>query len=267
MRTLPSYAFPLSIAVGSMVAIAAAAGLFIDSVYSSELASFATQGRAQDLVTLFWVVPLFGLALHFERKGLFVARVAWLGILLYFTYTYLMASVGLAYNNLFLLYVAIYALSLGLLILGLTRVRLDDIVWRFSYRFPRKAVAAFALALGAVVAFLWLVTIVRALVTGTPPPQLAEAMTQSLVVQALDLGIVVPLAAIAGVMLLDRAPTGYLLAGIVLVKVVTLGPAMVAMAGFQTAAGMSVPAPLWAFALLVTGAGAYMGYLYIKSLV
>jgi hypothetical protein len=265
MRILPWYAFPLSIAVGVMVAIAAIAGLFFEATYAAEALSFATQGRAQDMITLFWVVPMFGVALRFERQGVFVARVAWLGILLYFIYTYLMASVGLAYNKLFLLYVAIYGLSLGLLVLGLTRVRLDDIVWRFSYRFPRKTVAVYSLALAFAVAFLWLGTIVQSLVTGTPPPQLAEAVTQSLVVQALDLGIVVPLAAAAGMMLLDSAPTGYLLSGMVLVKAMTLGPAMIAMAAFQVAGGMSVPALLWAFALLVTGAGAYLGYRYIKS--
>lgn len=266
MRTLPWYAFPLSVAVGVMVGIAAIAGLFFEGTYAAEALSFATQGRAQDLITLFWVVPLFGVALHFERQGVFVARVAWLGVLLYFTYTYLMASVGLAYNNLFLLYVAIYGLSLGLLVLGLTRVRLDDIVWRFSYRFPRKAVGVFSLALAFAVTFLWLGAIVQSLVTDTPPPQLAEAVTQSLVVQALDLGIVVPLAAAAGFMLLDGTPAGYLLSGMVLVKALTLGPAMVAMAAFQMAGGMPVPAPLWAFALLVTGAGAYLGYRYVRCL-
>lgn len=267
MRTLPSYAFPLSIATGVMVAIAAALGLFANATYASEATSFATQGRAQDLVTLFWVIPLLGAALYYERKGMFVARVVWLGVLLYFTYTYLMASVGLAYNSLFLLYVAIYGTSLALLVIGLVCIRPQDIIWRFSYRFPRKAVAVFSIAIGAIVALLWLADIARSLATGTPPPQLSEAVTQSLVVQALDLGIIVPLSIVGGALLWSRIPIGYVLAGIVIVKALTLGPAMIAMAAFQVAGGMSVPVPLWAFALLVTGAGAYMGYRYAKSLI
>ena len=52
----------------------------------------------------------------------------------------------------------------------------------------------------------------------------------------------------------------------VIVKAMTLGPAMISMAAFQAAAGMAVPAPLWGFALLVTGTGACMGYLYVRSL-
>jgi len=267
MRTLPSYAFPLSIAVGVTVAISAALGLFMDTTYASEATSFATQGRAQDLVTLFWVVPLFGVTLYYERKGMFIARVVWLGVLLYFTYTYLMASVGLAYNSLFLLYVAIYGVSLALLVVGLWCIRLQDIVWRFSYRFPRRGVAAFSVAIGIVVALLWLADIVRSLATNTPPPQLSEAVTGSLVVQALDLGIIVPLSITSGLLLWRSLPIGYVLTGIVIVKALTLGPAMVAMAAFQAAGGMQVPAPLWAFALLVTGAGAYFGYRYVKSLI
>ncbi len=267
MRAMPWYALPLSIAVAAMVATAAAAGLFFESTYADELVSFATQGRAQDLVTLFWVVPMFGIALHYERQGLFVARVAWLGTLLYFTYTYLMASVGLAYNELFLLYVAIYGLSLGLLIVGLTHMRPDDIVWRFSYRFPRKAIAVFLIVLATSVAFMWLAPIVKSLIDGTPPPQLSEAVTQSLVVQALDLGIIVPLACVAGVLLLDGAPVGYLLAGMTLVKAVTLGPAMIAMAAFLSAGGMPAPAPIWVFASLVTAGGGFLGYKYVRSLI
>jgi len=267
MRTLPSYAFPLSIAVGVMVAISAALGLFLEATYASEATSFATQGRAQDLVTLFWVVPVFGAALYYERKGMFVARVAWLGVLLYFTYTYLMASVGLAYNFLFLLYVTIYGTSLALLVVGLCCIRSEDIGWRFSYRFQRRGTAIFSIAIGILIALLWLADIIRSLASGTPPPQLSEAVTQSLVVQAMDLGIIMPLSVIGGLLLWRSVPIGYVLSGIIIVKALTLGPAMVAMAAFQSAGGMQVPAPLWAFALLVTGAGAYFGYRYIKSLV
>jgi hypothetical protein len=92
-------------------------------------------------------------------------------------------------------------------------------------------------------------------------------MTQSLVVQALDLGIIVPLSIVGGALLWSRIPIGYVLAGIVIVKALTLGPAMIAMAAFQVAGGMSVAVPLWAFALLVTGAGAYLGYRYAKGLI
>lgn len=266
MRRIPSFAVPLSIVVGILVAVASFSGLFVDATYASEATSFATQGRAQDLVNLVWVLPLFGIALHYVQRGLFSARIGWLGILLYFTYTYVLASMGLAYNRLFLVYVAIYSLSLALLIVGLGCIRYSDMHWRFSHHFPRRATAMFVITMGALVALLWMGDIVPSLVYGTTPPQLAEAVSQSLVVQALDLGIIVPLSIIGGVTLLRRMAVGYLLTGLALAKAVTMGPALLAMAAFLTSAGLAVAAPMWIFASLVTGFGAYFAFRYVRSL-
>lgn len=266
MRRIPSFAVPLSIVVGILVAVASFSGLFIDTTYAAETTSFATQGRAQDLVNLVWVLPLFGVTLRYVRRGLFSARIGWLGILLYFTYTYVLASMGLVYNHMFLVYVAIYSLSLALLIVGLGCIRYSDMHWRFSHHFPRRSTAMFVIAMGAAVAFLWLGDIVRSLLNGTPPPQLAEAVSQSLVVQALDLGIVVPLSIIGGITLLRRMALGYLLAGLALAKAVTLGPALLAMAAFLTIEGMPVAPPMWIFAALVTGFGTYLAFRYVRSL-
>ncbi|MBN1857385.1 MAG: hypothetical protein JW846_10600 [Dehalococcoidia bacterium] len=266
MKSLPQYAYPLSIAAGALAAMSALAGLFFESTYAAEMQSFAIQGRAQDLVTLVWVVPLFGISLRYMKQDYFPARIAWMGILLYFTYTYALAAMGLAYNRLFLLYVTIFALSLALLITGLSGVRWNDIRWRFSSRFPQTPTAAFVISMGVLVALLWLADIVPSIVTGTPPPQLAETVSQSLVVQALDLGIVVPLFILGGVLLLKRMSLGYLLTGLALVKSITLGPAMLAMAVFLNSAGLPVAPPLWAFAALVTGFGGYLSYRYFRSL-
>ena len=266
MRRLPSFAIPLSIVVVILVAVASFSGLTQDATYASEAPSFAAQGRAQDLVNLVWVLPLFGVTLHYVQKGLFSARIGWMGILLYFIYTYLLASMGVVFNRLFLVYVAVYSLSIALLIAGLSCIRYGDMHWRFSHRFPRRATAVFVIAMGALAALLWLKDIVPYLMNSTPPPQLGEAVTQSLVVQALDLGLVVPLSIIGGVTLLRRMALGYLLTGLALAKTVTLGPAMIAMAAFLTAADLPVAPPLWVFAGLITGLGGYFSYRYLRSL-
>lgn len=45
----------------------------------------------------------------------------------------------------------------------------------------------------------------------------------------LDLGLIVPLAFLSGVLLLRRSPWGYLLASVVVIKMLTLGLAVTAM--------------------------------------
>jgi hypothetical protein len=266
LKSLPSFALPLSIAVGVLVAVAALQGLFNQSIYAAEATSFAVQGRAQDLVTAVWVLPLYGVALYHLRRGSLAARLGWLGILLYFAYTYLLAAMGLAYNSLFLLYVAIYSLSLALLIVGLTCVHLSDLPWRFSLRFPRRAIAVFMMLVGVALAGLWLMEIVRSIAAGTPPAMLADTVTQSLVVQALDLGLIVPLSIVGAIALWRGTGLGYLLSGLVLTKAVTMGPALLSMAAFLSAAGLTVAAPMVAFAALVTAAGGYFAWRYVRLL-
>jgi len=266
MKTLPAFVLPLSVSTGVLVGVAAACGLLLDSSYASEAASFALQGKAQDLVTLVWVIPLYAVVLHRLGKGSSAARLAWLGVLLYFTYTYLLASMGLAYNRLFLLYVAIYGTSLGLLITGVSSVSTADLATRFSSGFPRRATAVFMIALGSMLGLLWLGAIVPSLVTGAPPALLNDTVTQSPVVQAMDLGIIVPLSAVAGVTLWRGRGLGYLLAGLVLTKAITMGPALISMGVFLTAARMPVALPMWVFAVLVTILGAYFAWRYLTAL-
>lgn len=63
-------------------------------------------------------------------------------------------------------------------------------------------------------------------------PAVLETYT-TMVVQALDQGIVVPLAFLTGVLLLKGNAGGYALASIVLIKVTTLGTAVLSMALFR----------------------------------
>jgi len=263
---MPRYVLPLSVAVAVLAAVTALSGLFVQGTYAAEAKSFAVQGRAQDLVTLVWVLPLYCVALYHLRRNSLPAKIGWLGMLLYFAYTYILCAVGLAYNNLFLLYVAIYSLSLALFIIGLTRVHPSDLTWRFPLRFPRKRTAGFMLALGVLLAALWLMEIVRSLVAGTRPALLQDTVTQSLVVQALDLGLIVPLSIVAGIYLWRGRGLGYLLGGLVLTKAITMGPALLSMAAFLSTAGMPVDPPMLAFAILVTGAGGYFAWRYISLL-
>jgi hypothetical protein len=91
---------------------------------------------------------------------------------------------------------------------------------------------------GALLALLWLGRIVPALLSGSVPVELESYST--LFVQAGDLGLVVPLAIVSGVLSLRRRPVGYLLAGVLLVKGATFGLALVAMLLSMAAAGVAV---------------------------
>jgi hypothetical protein len=145
---------------------------------------------------------------------------------------------GGAYNQLFLVYVTLYSASIFAFLLSLHTIDVGSLPSAFSPHFARRTIAWLVIGIGALLALLWLGRIVPALLTGAVPFGLDSYST--LFVQAGDLGLVVPLAIVSGVLLLRRRPVGYLLASVLLVKGATLGLALSAMMFTQAAAGVAI---------------------------
>jgi hypothetical protein len=242
-KRIPTAVFPLSILVALLVTVASLAGLLWEEMYAAEPTSATMQARGQDLVNVVWVVPLFLVVLYYLRRGSLRARLAWLGILFYFVYTYLMAATVIAYNRMFLVYVAAYAVPLVLLIVGLTSLKIDTLANSFKSTFPRRGIGIFQIVAGVGVTLMWMGDILPSLMTGDPPARLMEQVSQSLVVQAMDLGLVVPMSLIGGITLLQNKPIGYLLSAISLMKVVTLVTAIISMIVFMARAGIEIAIP------------------------
>ena len=180
----------------------------------------------------------------------------------YFLYTYASFVFGAAYNVLFLLYVALFSLGLITFIESLLAIDVAALPGRFSPRLPRRSIAAFLWAVAGFLLLAWLGRIVPALRAGAPPYGLESYTT--LVIQALDLGLIVPAAAIAGVQLLKRRPLGYLLASIVLVKGLTLALAVSAMAVNMKLAGVAVKTEEMVMFPLLTVVGLVMTVILLK---
>jgi len=81
-------------------------------LYRYDSVSFAAQGVAQDAVTLIVAVPLLVAATIMAVRGRLAGHLLLSGVLGYFLYTYASYLFGVAYNQLFLLYAALVALSL-----------------------------------------------------------------------------------------------------------------------------------------------------------
>jgi hypothetical protein len=119
-------------------------------------------------------------------------------------------------------------------------------------------VAAFGLLSGAFLSLAWLKGIAARTVVGEFGWPSGEAAIGH-VVQALDLGLQVPLCVGAAVLLLRRRPGGYVAAGVMLVNAVCMGSALTAMvAASALRSGQSMLAsapfaalPLFAAALAV----------------
>jgi len=241
MRPLPSYALPLAMLVAAGGAAASLTGLLWDGLYALERPSLAAQAVGQDAVTLCFAVPLLIAASIAAARGSARAQLASVGLLAYFVYTYFQYTALTVYNSLFLLYVLTYSSALILLITAIAAIDLGSLKEFFPSIPFRRSLGIFLTVAGAALGMLWLGLIVPPLVTGTRPALLEDQVSQSLVVQSMDLGLLIPAAVIGGGALLRDRSIGYLLAAIVLTKIVTVGAAIIAMIIVMTLRGFPVP--------------------------
>jgi hypothetical protein len=153
------------------------------------------------------------------------------GTLGFFLYTYMSMSFLTAYNALFLVYVALFSLSLIAFVLVMTSFDLARLPGRFSERLPRRGIAGVLIAGGAFLLLAWLGRIVPPLLNSETPPL---ENTTTLIIQTMDLGLIVPLAFLSAILLLKRSAWGYLLASVSVMKFLTMGAA-VSMMGLNMA--------------------------------
>jgi hypothetical protein len=164
------------------------------------------EGVGWDIFTLFFAVPALILSLPAVARGSLRGKICAAGILSYLFYQYLMYSTAWAFGPLFLPFIFIYGASFTAIILIVSSIRIAELPDRFSGRFPRKGMAALCFLMGSM------------LIGQT-----------TLVVQALDLGLIVPLAFITGVLILRSKPAGFLLASVFAVKAFSMASAICAM--------------------------------------
>jgi hypothetical protein len=179
--------------------------------------------RAADAVTLVLAIPLLVISTLLYQRGRLQGGLLLTGVLAYFLYNYGSMAVGAAYNNLFLAYVAIFSASLFGFVLALTSFDVQALPSHFSAALPRRGISIFLIVSGGILALVWLVlSVIPALLQNRAPFEVASYTT--FITGVVDIGIVAPALIVTGVLLLRRAPLGYLLATMMLVFTVTLGP-------------------------------------------
>jgi hypothetical protein len=119
----------------------------------------------------------------------------------------------------------------------------------FDERLPVKFIGTFLLFVSFVFGMMWLGKIVPSLIRQKPPAGLEHYTT--LVIQALDLGFVIPVGILSAVLVIKRTPLGYLLASIVIIKDITLITSVTMMAVLQLFAGINVSKGVLSALLLI----------------
>jgi hypothetical protein len=203
-------------------------------LYFYDTVGSAAQQQGNDIVTLVVGVPLLVVSAWLAFRGSLRGQLLLTGILGFFLYTYMSMCMLTSFNAFFLVYVALFALSLYAFILCMMSFDLATLPQHFSERLPRGWIAGLLFVIGGFLSLAWLGKVVPPIMQNLTP---ALENTTTFVIQAMDLGLIVPLAVLAGVLLLRRSAWGYLLASVFVMKAIALGLAVSAMCINMTLAG------------------------------
>lgn len=248
----------LSILAGVLAAVAALGGLFWQNdgapfafatlhgqtpqmygrgLYAFDTVFYAGVFKGTDLVTLAVLIPLLIIAIVLYRRGSLRGAFLLTGVLGGFLYNGLSMAFGAAYNNLFLVYVALFASSFFAFILAFTSIDLPALRGHISQRLPRRGIAIFLFLAGLAPLVLWLGDVLGALAQNRVPALLASYTT--MFTYAIDLGVIVPTVYLGAVLLLRRAPLGYLLSFTMLTLLAAVGVGVVAQTVTQLRLGIT----------------------------
>lgn len=192
--------------IGNMIALAA------PGIYASLTPVFLPQALAQDITDLAIIAPLWLITAALALRGSARAYLLWLGVLTFTVYNYVIYTFSVPFGPLFLLWVAVFGLSLYALIGGVAAVNHEVIRSAFVSR-RAVMVAGWVLIVTAILfALLWLSEDVPALLAGIRPQSLIDMALPTNPVHILDFGFFLPATIATGVMLLNGKPLAYTLA-------------------------------------------------------
>ena len=214
--------------------------LYGKGLYARNSFSCAIQAIAQDFVTLIMVVPGMIAALFLIKRKRVVGLFLLTGLFGYMLYTYMSYAFLMAYNDLFLLYVANMTLSFYGLMLCIISLENDMVIESIKERMPVKGLRIFLICSGVAIFLMWIGRIIPTIGKDLAPAGLDNCTT--LVIQAMDLGIIVPACFVIAHLLKIKHKLGYILGPVIIVKAVTLVTAVFAMALYMKISGIEVAA-------------------------
>lgn len=208
-------------------------------LYQHMSSNVAIQGIAQDYITLFIGVPLLVISLLLSRKnslrGLFLLA----GTLGYFLVTYLFYLTMGMYNQMFLVYAFLLGTTFFAFILIVLEFNLDEIKSKFKSEKLLRNAGLFLIINASLVGLLWLGVVLPPIFDGTIYPKELQHYT-TLIVQGFDLGLLLPMAFVVGILTFRKNRFGFLFTPIYMIFLSLLMTALVSKILFMAVAGQNV---------------------------
>lgn len=229
-----------SFAISVLVTVASVLGLVDPGVYSEETKNWATQAQGQDIGNLLAVVTLL-LSGYGYHKGSHRAALVWLGALFYLVYAYIVYSMAVHFNELFLVYVATLGLSSYAVMFSVNSLRAEN--EDFPEPSGRKIAGYTSIAIGVLFGLLWLSELIPATLSGEVPQSVIDAGLWVNPIHVIDLAVLLPAFIIAGCLTLKGKAAGQFFVGPLLAFSVLMGASIVAAMVLMTVEGLGSTLP------------------------
>lgn len=263
MRTqAPKSVLVWSLAISALATATSMLGLVDHSIYGEETKNWATQARGQDIGNLLAAVALLLSGFGYYR-GSHRAALVWLGTLLYFIYAFIVYSMAVHFNALFLVYVSILGLSSYALMFKVNALRAEN--EGFLRPAHRKVAGYTSIAIGVLFGLLWLSELIPATISSEVPQSVIDAGLWVNPIHVIDLAVLLPAFIIAGYMTLSGKAAGQFFVGPLLVFSVLMGASIVAAMVLMTVEGFANTLPPLVMVSMIVLASLYAAVRYLAG--
>ncbi|MEE4197912.1 MAG: hypothetical protein V2I54_09715 [Bacteroidales bacterium] len=204
-------------------------GAFYPLTYVRDSASMGAQGIGQDLVDLFFVVPVLLISLWAglknNRMGLFVLA----GTLFYILYSFIIYAFGVHFNQLFLLYCSTLGLSVFAFWVLMLELNHQDIKSWFNPSGITKTIGIYFIIVATMFYLLWFKDLVPAILSNTVPDLVSDNDLLVNPVHVIDIAFALPGLIVVAFLLFKKHQLGYIFAPVGLVFTIILTIALIGM--------------------------------------
>lgn len=245
----------------SVLALGVALGsLIFPQVYQGVLTLALLPGTfSQDVISILAAVVLVMMSIQFLKRQRFKSFIIMLGLSAYFFYAYGLFTISGNYNPLYPLYLLIFSLAIYSLVLGLTSFQSAAVAQTHLPAWLRRTVAGFLIFIVVLFVPLWLGLLL--------PGAIAKACPDAYAVLVLDLAVVMPAMGITAYMLLRNIPFGNILAGVALLKSLTLMMSVALGTAAAPIYGLPLDYPMLGIYCLVVLFSLVLGTFYMLNLI
>ena len=195
-----------------LTAVASLVSLITSDFYFRDSAIIAVKSHYLDLLNLSIVVPMGILMFVLAMKKFYWAKLFIIGIMVYFAYMFGFNALSLFFNELFLIYVALFGLSIFGIILGYGDVQQSG---NYLENPIKMRISGIYLMLFSVIAYVaWLIEIILSTINGSIPESISGMNLPVSVVHVFDMAFALPIIIIGAVLLFKGKLSGLIISSI-----------------------------------------------------